>query len=322
FVGTGNIASWMAHVVRTTPAATLGAVASRDMDKAQSFAAEHGAQQAYDSWQEMLEWEAVDAVYVATPTSLREEVSVAAAVAGKHVLAEKPFASLPSLERITAACRKNGVGFMDATHFVHHPRYAAIRKNAAKIIGRPRLLDTRFLVQLTDRNDIRYNPALEPLGAIGDLGWYNMRAILEYLAPTGPARNVTTRVRRDPETGVIIAGKGTLAFNDGMQSSWQCRFDGASVDIGLDLAGADGVLRMANFVGEDDDHSASYHCAGSSASTSAGAETRITSQQSGPALMFTDFAALTRNTDQREHWMQASERTQALLDTVLAAAGT
>ena len=92
-----------------------------------------------------------------------------------NAIGEKAFASLPSLERITAACRENRVGFMDATHFVRHPRYAAIRKGAAEMIGQPRSLYSRFLISLTDRNDIRYDPTLEPLGAIGDLGWYNMR---------------------------------------------------------------------------------------------------------------------------------------------------
>ena len=320
FVGTGSIATWMAGVVSTTPAARLCGVASRDMATALSFAAEHGAERAFDSWADMLAWEDCDAVYVATPTSLREEISVAAANAGKHVLGEKPFASLPSLERITAACRENGVAFMDATHFVHHPRYAAIREGADEMIGRPRSLDSRFLIGLTDRSDIRYNPALEPLGAIGDLGWYNMRAILEYLSPAGRARTVSTRLQRDAKTGAVIAGEGSLTFDDGSESTWQCSFDAASVDIGLELSGPGGVLRLDNFIGEVEDHSAGYNYAGSGESGRTDTSTRVVAQQSGPALMFEDFAALTDNAALREHWMQASERTQALLDTVLAAA--
>jgi predicted dehydrogenase len=321
FIGTGNIASWMASVVSTTPAAKLCAVTSRDMPRAQAFAAEHGAQRAFDSWQDMLGWENVDAVYVATPTSLREEISVAAANAGIHVLGEKPFASLPSLERITAACRENGVGFMDATHFVHHPRYAAIRKGAAEMIGQPRSLHSRFLISLTDRNDIRYDPALEPLGAMGDLGWYNMRAIIEYLAAAAPVRSVNTHLQRDEKTGAVIAGEGSLTFGDGAESTWQCSFDSAAVDIGLELNGPAGTLRMENFIGEDEDHSASYRYAPSSAAAGEDTDTRIAAPQSGPALMFEDFAALTEDATLREQWMQASERTQALLDTVLAAAG-
>lgn len=315
FVGTGNIAGWMAAVVTATPAARLCAVASRHVATAQSFAGRHGAERAFDSWQEMLAWDGLDAVYVATPTSLREEISVAAANAGKHVLGEKPFASLPSLERITAACRENGVAFMDATHFVHHPRYTAIRQRAADIVGQPRSLESRFLISLTDRSDIRYDPALEPLGAIGDLGWYNMRATLEYLAPEASLRTATTHLERDDATGAIIAGEGTLAFDDDTLSSWRCSFDATPVDIGLTLTGTLGALSMDNFIGEDEDHAASYRYASDSAS----AEHRISiaSRQSGPALMFEDFAAAARDASLRERWMQASERSQALLDAAL-----
>ena len=101
---------------------------------------------------------------------------------GKHVLGEKPFASLPSLRRIT---------------------------------GRPQSLDSSFLVPMGNRGDIRYDPALEPLGALGDLGWYNMRATLEYLSPAAELRSVSTRLRRDAQTGAIIAGSGSLTFADG-----------------------------------------------------------------------------------------------------------
>lgn len=67
------------------------------METAKSFAAKHGLDHAFDSWADMIAWDGVDAIYVATPTSVREEICVAAAKAGKHVLGEKPFANLPSL---------------------------------------------------------------------------------------------------------------------------------------------------------------------------------------------------------------------------------
>ena len=77
---------------------------------------------------------------------------------------------------------------------------------------------------------------------------------------------------------------------------------------------------MDNFIGEDEDHSASYRYAVGSDSASEGRIVSTASPKSGPALMFDDFAAVARDASRREHWMQASERTQALLDAVLAAA--
>ena len=120
-VGTGSIANWMASAIQSTPLAELAAVSSRKMESANAFANKHGAGRGFDSWVEMASWDGVDAIYVATPTSVKEEICVVAANQGKHVLGEKPFASLASLQQITGACRENGVGFMDGTHFVHHP---------------------------------------------------------------------------------------------------------------------------------------------------------------------------------------------------------
>jgi predicted dehydrogenase len=320
FVGTGNIANWMADVVRNTPAAELAAVASRSSASALAFATRHGAAKGFDSWAEMLAWEGIDAVYVATPTALREEICIAAAKAGKHVLGEKPFASLPSLRRITAACRDSGVAFMDATHFVHHPRTAAILARMEEITGRPRSLDSSFLVSLANRSDIRYDPALEPLGALGDLGWYNMRATLEYLSPASELSSASTRLHHDARTGAIIAGSGSLAFADGTVSAWRCSFTADAPVIELRLSGPLGQITMDNFVGEERDRSASYRHSNAAAADAAATRVRVDSGFSGPSLMFQDFASAVRDPALRHRWMQASERTQALLDAVREAA--
>jgi len=316
FVGTGNIAGWMADVVGNTPAAKLAAVASRRMETAAAFATAHGAGEAFDSRERMLAWDGIDAVYVATPTALREEICVAAAAAGKHVLGEKPFASLASLQRITAACRENGVAFMDATHFVHHPRTAQILAHMEQMTGRPRSLDSSFLISLTDRGDIRYDPALEPLGALGDLGWYNMRAALEYLAPDGAVRSGSARLRHDERTGAIIAGEGSLEFDNGTLSTWRCGFDAGTASIGLTLSGSRGRIHMENFVGEEEGGTASYRYWADDAREAAGKPVHADSPLSGPALMFRNFAVDAREPTLREQRMHAAERTQALLDAV------
>jgi predicted dehydrogenase len=309
----------MAAVVRSTPEAVLSAVASRRMDSARAFAVERGADRAFDSWRAMIGHDGIDAVYIATPTAPREEIAVAAAQAGKHVLAEKPFASLPSLQRITSACRENGVCFMDATHFVHHPRCAAVRDGLDRAIGRPRSLESRFRIGLHERGDIRYDPALEPLGALGDLGWYNLRATIEYLAPAGPLRHATAAVLRDERTGAVVAGEGLLTFEDGATSRWRCGFRADAVDIGLRLSGPLGTLRMDDFVGEDADGSASYRLETGGGTPAADRVVRVESGRSGPACMFAEFAAAAADPSRREQWMQASEKTQALLDAVVGA---
>ena len=175
-VGTGGIANSMAPRIIEADGAALAAVSSRRMETAREFADAHEVPNAFDSWEEMCASDAVDAIYVATPTSVREEICLAAANNGKHVLGEKPFASLPSVRRITAACRDNNVAFMDGTHFVHHPRTLDIKANRDSRLGFVWSVASAFQFNLADRGNIRFNPDLEPMGAIGDAGWYNTRA--------------------------------------------------------------------------------------------------------------------------------------------------
>ena len=158
-VGTGGIANSMAGMIRMADAAEIGAVSSRRMETAQEFAKKHDVSNPFDSWQDMIDSDTVDAIYVATPTSVREEICIAAANGGKHVLGEKPFASSPSVRRIVEACRSNDVAFMDGTHFVHHPRTLDIKARRVELLGEVWSVASAFQFNLTDRGNIRYNRA-------------------------------------------------------------------------------------------------------------------------------------------------------------------
>ena len=199
-VGTGGIANSMAGMIKMADAAELGAVSSRRLETAREYASAHDVPHAFDSWQDMIDSDHVDAIYVATPTSVREEICIAAAKGGKHVLGEKPFASLPSVRRIAQACRDNGVAFMDGTHFVHHPRTLDIRQRREERLGFVWSVASAFQFDLPDRGNIRYNPRLEPMGAIGDAGWYNMRAAVEYLPSDVVLDTTSAYLRRDADT--------------------------------------------------------------------------------------------------------------------------
>src|SRR5262245_23501445 len=85
-VGTGSIANGMASMMKVAANTELVAVASRKIETAREFANKHGISGAFGSWADMVASKTIDAVYVATPTSVREEVCLAAAANGKHVL--------------------------------------------------------------------------------------------------------------------------------------------------------------------------------------------------------------------------------------------
>jgi predicted dehydrogenase len=303
-------------MMQMADAAEPTAVSSRRMETAKEFADNHRIPMAFDSWEYLAEFDGVAAIYVATPTSVREEICVAAANNGKHVLGEKPFASLASLRRITAACRENGVGFMDGTHFVHHPRTAAIRRNMEEQVGWPWSLDSGFQFFLPDRGNIRFNRELEPMGAIGDAGWYNMRAAVEYLAANIDIQSSSAYLRRDSQTDAVISASGVMKFSDGSTTTWNCGFDSGAVVMDLRLSGENGVISIDNFLSNDRDGSASYaHRVGGFGPGATTETVRIASSKPGAVLMFEDFAAIVRDPDMIERSINASERTQRWLDT-------
>jgi predicted dehydrogenase len=319
-VGTGGIANSMARMIKLADASEIGAVSSRRMETAREFASEHSVPNAYDSWQEMIDSGHVDAVYVATPTSVREEICIAAANGGMHVLGEKPFASLPSVRRIVSACRDNGVAFMDGTHFVHHPRTLDIRQNREERLGLVWSVASAFQFNLPDRGNIRFNPELEPMGAIGDAGWYNMRAAVEYLPPDIVLDSVSSHLRRDSETGAAISGTGVLDFTDGSTSTWNCGFDSGAVVMDLRITGTTGVINIDDFLSQNSDGSADFLYRKGGWGRGASEEINVPSSKPGAALMFEDMAAAAADPALREQWITATERTQALLDAIWLAA--
>ncbi len=312
-VGTGSIANKMAGAILGAEGAELSAVSSRRMESAQAYADRHGAAHAFDSWAEMAASDKVDAIYVATPTSVREEICIAAARGRKHVLGEKPLASLASVRRILAAAQSNDVAFMDGTHFAHHPRTAELQSKRDGWIGATTLVDSTCAFNLKDRSNIRYNTELEPMGAIGDVGWYNMRAAVECLPDGLQLEGVSAVLRRDDETGAAMGGHGELRFAGGVRSTWSCGFDAEGSSMHVHIEGEAGELEMPGFLFQERDNSARLVV------KEAGAEPkthRVASDKPGSVLMFEDMAAAAADASLRAGWAERTLRTQALLDAI------
>ena len=313
-VGTGGIANAMAPRIKQAANAELVAVSSRKMETAREFADQHGVGQAFDSWADMLAFDGVDAVYIATPTSVKEEIAIAAAGQGKHVLGEKPFANLPSLQRITAACRDQGVGFMDATHFVHSPRTAHIKSQMSEQVGWPWSVASAFQFGLSDPNNIRLNPALEPYGAIGDAGWYNMRAAVEYLPDDVEIASVYACLRRGGIHNAAVSGSGVIVLSDGSTTTWNCGFESGAGIMDLRISGAKGVIKLDDFLRtRPGDQPADYEY------RQGWRDSRLVEvpfDKPESTLMFEDFAAMVGDDDWKTRSIRASERTQQWLDAV------
>src|SRR6516225_11111741 len=98
-LGTARIARKNWKAIRNADNSTLVAVASRDPQRARQFIEQCQADvpltpkpAACGSYQELLDRDDIDAVYLPLPTGIRQPWVLQAAGAGKHVLCEKPCA--------------------------------------------------------------------------------------------------------------------------------------------------------------------------------------------------------------------------------------
>jgi predicted dehydrogenase len=93
-IGPGNIAKEFAHDLAMVKSAChrVGAVLSHEMQKAEVFAEEEHAHQAFDDLESFIQDAEVDAVYIATPHSLHCEEAIQCLRNNIPVLCEKPLA--------------------------------------------------------------------------------------------------------------------------------------------------------------------------------------------------------------------------------------
>ena len=108
-LGAGSIARKMAETIRAMKDVESYAIAARDADRAEEFAETWGFTKAYGSYEEMLNDDKVDLVYIAIPHSHHHQWTMAALNAGRNVLCEKAFAAntAQAEEMIALAEQKN-----------------------------------------------------------------------------------------------------------------------------------------------------------------------------------------------------------------------
>lgn len=245
-LGTAGIArkNWLA--IHCAGNASLVAVASRDTGRAASFIRECQADvplavvpEPVGGYQEAIDRDDVDAVYLPLPTGLRSDWAVRAAERGRHVLLEKPCGiSVADLRRVIDACRASGVQFMDGVMFQHSRRLEAVRAcldggPSGDGLGEIRRIATQFSFRAPEEfltGNIRMHSNLEPLGCLGDLGWYTIMFVLWAMEPRSPTA-VTGRMlaaSRAPGSpaDVPMEFSGEILFKDApaVSASFFCSF--------------------------------------------------------------------------------------------------
>lgn len=259
-----NIARKNWKAIRRSGNSIITAVASRDRAKAQQFINECQAHTPFEqvpsacgSYEELLARKDVDAVYIPLPTGIRKDWVLRAAAAGKHVLCEKPCGvDSGEVRAMLDACVKHNVQFMDGVMFMHSARLPLLRQvlDDGQSIGELRRITSQFSFRGSDEfmaGNIRVSHELEPLGALGDLGWYNIRFTLWTMKMQLPER-VSGRFihqfgRSDSKQPVPVEFSGELFFPGGVTASFYCSFR-TEIHQWANVSGTKGYLHVHDFV--------------------------------------------------------------------------
>ena len=243
-LGTAKIARSFTQGVRPSKSVRVAAVASRDIGKAQRFAADTGIERHFGSYESLLADREIDAVYIPLPNSLHAEWTIRAARAGKHVLCEKPLAaSAAEAHAMFDAARRHGVKLVEGYPYLAQPQTLKMRELLeAGAIGEPRLIQAGFGFTLTDRENIRLNPQLAG-GALMDVGVYPV-SLIRVIAGQRPARvQAAAHFTSDERgAGVDSALAATLEFAGGLLAQVTCSFESALHRQAL-IVGSGGMIQ-------------------------------------------------------------------------------
>ena len=182
-IGLGNIAHKFATDLLTVQGANLHAVASRNQEKANSFASKYNATKAYGSYQALVKDPEIEAVYIATPHVFHKENTLLCLEHGIAVLCEKPFAmNLEEVAEMIAKAKEKNVLLMEAlwTYFLPHYQYI-LNALENKIYGNIIKLEADFgFYRAFDNSSRLFNKSLGG-GSLLDIGIYPIFAALSTL---------------------------------------------------------------------------------------------------------------------------------------------
>ncbi|AEV28159.1 putative dehydrogenase [Sphaerochaeta pleomorpha str. Grapes] len=225
-LGAGNIARKMANTITQMEDIEAYAVASRDLEKAQAFAKKWGISKAYGSYEEMLEDEDVELVYVCTPHSFHYQHMMMCLEHRKHVLCEKPFTvNADEARKVFAFAKEKNLLATEGLWTRYLPmRLVLDQILERRIIGDPKSLTANLCYPIKGVPRMT-DPALAG-GALLDVGVYPINfAMMVFGNKIEHISSTCTKT----ETGVDAANSITLTFKNGnmaiLHSSMLCNSD-------------------------------------------------------------------------------------------------
>jgi predicted dehydrogenase len=242
-LGCGKIANKFAADLALVDGAELRAVASRDLQKAKTFASQHGAKLTYTSYQELATSEEVDVIYVATPHGLHHTHVMLCLQHKKAVLCEKAFAlNAKQAKEMLSFAKQQDVFLMEAFWTKFLPQYQLMMKMIeVGDLGDIKMIQADFGFKAATPPPQRlYDPALGG-GSLLDIGIYPVFLALSILGrPIEVQANMQAY-----STGLDEQCAVSLTFENGAMASLYSTF-AADTPVAAVISGTKARLHITN----------------------------------------------------------------------------
>ncbi len=194
------------------------AIASRSEEKAKEGANSFNIPTFYSSYQQLLNDEEVEALYIPLPNNMHVPWAIKALQAGKHVLLEKPVAmSSSEAESLLVESQKYpDLKVMEAFMYRFHPQWVKVKELIANgTIGELKSILTSFSFFEDNPHSI-VNSREMGGGSLMDIGCYPI-SLSRYLFQSEP-KTVSAIIEYDPVFKTDSLASGILEFDGGLST--------------------------------------------------------------------------------------------------------
>jgi predicted dehydrogenase len=241
-IGGGAIAQ-VAHlpVLKKMRNVEVQAICDTDLPKARALAQRFGVKDAFDDIEELLQYEALDAVVICSPTHLHESHIQAALSAKLHVLVEKPLAmSAVGVQRILRVVEKHDRVVMVGMNHRYRPDVQIVRSFVQSgELGKIESVRGSWHVFRPSRNQLGWRQRRDQSGggAMLDLGLSVLDLGLWLGGSSAPTRVSASLDSAGKDRSVEQSGSAFVVCENGMSVfvdvNWRHLGEGERFGVGL-----------------------------------------------------------------------------------------
>ncbi|EKQ50909.1 MULTISPECIES: Gfo/Idh/MocA family oxidoreductase [unclassified Clostridium] len=214
-IGLGNIAARFAKSLSNSSEGILYAVASKTKEKRDEFYEQYRCKKVYEDYNELLNDDNLDAVYIALPHGFHKYWSIQALRYKKAVLCEKPVGlNAEEMKEIKKEALLNNTFFMEAMKTRFIPLIHQIKEIMGnKEIGEITSIKANFCNHVKDIKEGSYLLDKNQGGALLDVGIYPLSFVMDMI--DSEVKDVKSEMKIN-EWGVDSYFKATLTFENGV----------------------------------------------------------------------------------------------------------